>query len=41
MTEPIGISFCGFQTGLLLVLWVLVARWVFKAGQPPVQLQET
>ena len=37
----IGISFCGFQTGLLLVAWVLVARAVLKADQPPAQLQET
>ncbi|MFQ5944372.1 MAG: DUF1189 family protein [Anaerolineales bacterium] len=39
----IGISFCGFQTGLLLVIWVLVARWVLKANaasEPPAQLKE-
>ncbi len=23
----IGISFCGFQSGLLLVIWVVVSRW--------------
>lgn len=40
----IGISFCGLQTGLLLVIWVLVARWVSKADgarESPAQLQET
>ena len=36
----IGISFCGFQTGLLLAVWAIVARWVLKADQPPAQLQE-
>lgn len=28
----IGISFCGFQTGLLLVIWVVVARVALKDG---------
>lgn len=37
----IGISFCGFQTGLLLVIWVVVARLVLKPGEAPPQLQET
>ena len=40
----IGISFCGLQTGLLLLIWVLVARWVMKAGSErdsPAQLQES
>ncbi len=36
----ISISFCGFQTGLLLVIWGLVARWVLKASEPPAQLLE-
>jgi hypothetical protein len=31
----IGISFCGFQTGLLLVIWVVVARMGLK---PPPSL---
>ena len=31
----IGISFCGFQTGLLLVIWVVVARMGLK---PPLSL---
>ena len=34
----IGISFCGFQTGMLLVIWVVIARWVLK---PPPKPQET
>jgi hypothetical protein len=38
----IGISFCGLQTGLLLVIWVLVSRWVLNvdssvAPPPPEQ----
>ncbi|MCH8877510.1 MAG: DUF1189 family protein [Chloroflexi bacterium] len=28
----IGVSFCGLQLGLLLLVWVLVARSVLKAG---------
>ncbi len=34
----IGISFCGFQTGVLLVIWAVVARLALK---PPPKLQET
>ena len=35
----IGISFCGFQTGLLLLIWVLVARMALKPpASVPAQL---
>ena len=37
----IGISFCGFQSGLLLVIWAIVARLVLKtetASGAPAQL---
>lgn len=37
----IGISFCGFQSGLLLVIWVVVARLALKSGEAPPQLQNT
>jgi hypothetical protein len=40
----IGISFCGFQTGLLLVIWVVVARPALKArdaSEAPPQPQGT
>ncbi len=35
----IGISFCGFQTGILLLIWVVVARMGLKApASAPAQL---
>jgi hypothetical protein len=37
----IGINFCGFQSGLLLVIWVVVARLALKPGEAPPQLQKT
>ena len=37
----IGISFCGFQTGLLLLIWVIVARLALKPTAAPPQLQGT
>jgi len=37
----IGISFCGFQTGILLLIWVVVAHLALKPSAVPPQLQET
>lgn len=39
----VGISFCGIQTGLLLIIWVVVARLVLRADEvssPTEHLQE-
>ncbi len=40
----IGISFCGFQSGLLLVIWVVVSKWVLNVDSyvtPPPPEQAT
>jgi hypothetical protein len=37
----IGINFCGFQTGLLIVIWVVVARMALNSGKAPPQLRGT
>ena len=36
----VGVAFCGFQTGLLVTIWLVVGRLALKPAEPPAPLTQ-